>query len=164
MRPVLRPVAVLMVGALLALSGCTGSEPGALRAGEVYDAVVRWFSAANDDDPEPLLIHVERWDDGALDLATQAEVVASAAEAATVRFIDSRDEALEWIDDVAQVRAEGVLIRLGPVPERGRQFDVLVDRWVNGDSFERLAVTVVQRATEWGVLGEPTSLGLIDIP
>jgi hypothetical protein len=160
----LRPVAAVMVGVLLAVSGCTGSEPGALRAGEVYDALVRWFSTASPDDPDPLTVHVERWDDGALDLATQAEVVASTAEVATVRFIDSRDEALEWSDDVAQVRAEGVLIRLGPVPERGRQFEVLVDRWVDGDSFERLSVTVVQRAAEWGVLGEPALLGVVDIP
>lgn len=164
MRPVLRPVAVLMMGFALAMSGCTASEPGAVRAGEVYDAVVRWLSPVNAANVEPLLVHVERWDDAMLDLATQAEVVASTADVATVRFIDSRDEALEWLEDVPQVRGEGMLIRLGPVPERGRQFTVLVDRWVGGDSFERVAVTMVQRSAAWGVLGEAISLGPVDIP
>jgi hypothetical protein len=135
-----------------------------VRAGEVYDAVVRWLADARDDDPEPLLIHVERWDDGAVDLAVQAEVVASTTEWATVRFIDSRDEAIEWIDEVPQIRNEGLLVRLGPVPERGRQVSVPVDRWSDATTFERWSFTVVQRESTWVVLGTPTSVGTVVVP
>lgn len=164
MRHPLGRLGALMVGAMLVAASCTGAQPEAVRAGEVYDAVVRWFAAARDDDPEPLLIHVERWDDGALDLAVQAEVVASSTEVATVRFIDSRDEAIEVMDDVAQVRSEGVLVRLGPVPGRGRQVSVPIDWWVDADTFERWSFTVVQRESTWVVLGEPTSQGTIVVP
>lgn len=164
MRHPLGRLLALMVGSTLAVAGCAGSEPDAVRAGEVYDAVVRWFADARDDDPEPLVIHVERWDDGPLDLAVQAEVVASTAQLATVRFIDTRDEALEWIDDVPTVRHEGLLVRFGPAPERGRQVRIFVDRWVDVDQFVRLEVTVAQQDTAWAVLGESVLSGVVDIP
>lgn len=171
MRHLLGRVTALMVGATLAVTGCSGAEPQAVRAGEVYDAVVRLLATEVDTEPvepdepgELLVIHVERWDDGAVDLAVQAEVVASTAEVATVRFIDTRDEAIEWIDDVAQVRHGGLLVRLGPVPDRGRQVEVLVDRWNEADRFERRSMTVVQRGDTWAVVGEPSLVGVVEIP
>jgi hypothetical protein len=163
MRHPLGRLLALMVGAMLAITSCTGSEPQAVRAGEVYDAVVQWFAAARSDDPEPIALYVERWDDGPVDLATQAEVVASTTEVALVRFIDARDEAIEWIDDVAQVRNEGVLVRFGPLTGQGRAVTVIIDRWTEGDLFERWTMAVVQQGTVWQVSGEPVSSGLVEV-
>ena len=79
--------------------------------------------------PTPLPVFIEPRGEGAtIHLDVQAELIKSTKDVATVRFIDSRDEALITNDDGTVVVADGgILIRLAPVVEEGEKVRLDVD-------------------------------------
>ncbi|MDP9464593.1 MAG: hypothetical protein M3P52_08220, partial [Actinomycetota bacterium] len=100
------------------MAACSAPSPASpeVRAGAVYDVIVRWFAKTTTNDPDPLPVFIEPRGVGAsIQLDVQAELIKSTQDVATVRFIDSRDEALVTNDDGTVVVADGgILIRLAP--------------------------------------------------
>jgi hypothetical protein len=140
---------------VVAVTSC--SDEDQVRAGAVYVGVITWFANDRADDPEPLTVYVEPRGEGtSIALDVQAEVVSSAEEVASVRFIDTRDEALTSDDDgTTVIRDEGILIRLGPVLEEGRRVTVDVDRFIDEETDERWSFSLFATGDSGRVLGAP---------
>ena len=146
-----------------AITACTSASPAnpEVRASAAYDAIVRWFALESDDDPEPLPVFVEPRGEGAsIGLDIQAELVTSVQDVATVRFIDSRDEALVTNDEGALVAADdGMLLRLAPVVEVGRTIRLDVDVHQHDEQFRTLQFELSLAGDRWVVDRAP-----LDVP
>ncbi len=123
----------------------------------MYDTVVRWFAAQSAADPDPLPVFIEPRGEGAsIELDVQAELVKSTKDVATVRFIDSRDEALITKDDGTVVVADdGVLIRLAPVVEEGKKVRLDVDVHDHDEQFKTLQFSLDLVNDQWVIKGQP---------
>ncbi len=170
---------VLALASAMALASCVDQAgPDDTRASEVYTAVVRWFVhdetgaavPATLADDERFHVFLEpRGEGGRIDLQVQTELIDDLAGVAEVRFIDAIDEAIERPAEeggAAEVRDEGVLLRLDPVPEDGDRVELDVDRWLHSidgadeveEVFETLRFEVVSRGDGWQLVGEPEVL------
>ena len=133
---------VVLAAIILVLAACSGPSPATpeARAGAVYDAIVRWFAQSSSSDPDPLPVFIEPRGEGAsIQLDVQAELVKSTKDVATVRFIDSRDEALVTNDDgTVVVAAGGILLRLAPVVEVGDKVQLDVDLHDHDEVFQTM--------------------------
>jgi hypothetical protein len=156
-------VSAVAVVLLLAAVGCHSSSSSEVRAGQAYEAVIRWLAQDSTSDPEPLPVFVEsRGEGAAISLDVQAEVVGDAKDVADVHFIDDRGEALTKADDgELVVRDEGVLIRLGPVVEDGDRITLEVDRWVKNDVFSTMELLLHRSGDEWTVEPDPRVPGTV---
>gem|GEM_PF-3436186 len=79
------------------LAGCSigTADEDEERAGAVYEAIVRWLATRDATDADPLPVFVEPRGEGAtIKLEVQTELIEKTADVATVRFIDTLDEAL----------------------------------------------------------------------
>ncbi len=128
---------------IAACSAASPENPG-VRAGAVYDTIVRWFAQTSADDPDPLPVFIESRGEGAsIQLDVQAELIQTTQDLATVRFIDSRDEALVTNEDGTVVVADGgILIRLAPVVEEGSEVRLDVDVHELDEHFRTLQFTL----------------------
>ena len=127
----------------------------------MYETVVRWFAQQSPDDPDPLPVFIESRGEGAsIELDVQAELIQSTQDVATVRFIDSRDEALVTNDDGTLVVADGgILLRLAPVIEEGRKVRLDVDVHQADEKFKTSQFTLNLVNEEWVLDGPP-----VDVP
>ena len=123
----------------------------------MYETVVRWFAQQSPDDPDPLPVFIESRGEGAsIELDVQAELIKSTQDFATVRFIDSRDEALVTNDDGTVVVADGgILVRLAPVIEEGRKVRLDVDVHQADEKFKTMQFSLNLVKDEWVLAGEP---------
>jgi hypothetical protein len=161
-RSILAALAVVIVVA----AGCDSRSSSELRAGQAYEAVIRWLADESAGDPEPLPVFIEsRGEGAAITLDVQAEVVDWAKDFADVHFIDDREEALVDGAEEGQlvVRDEGVLIRLGPVVEDGERITLEVDRWVEGEVFDTLELLLRRSGDAWTVERDPLVTGTVDV-
>ena len=153
---------VVLAAIVLVLAACSPSPhaKAADRAGAVYDAVVRWFAKSSSSDPDPLPVFIEPRGEGAsIKLDVQAALVKSAKDVATVRFIDSRDEALVTNDDGTVVVADGgILLRLAPVVEEGDKIQLDVDVHDHDEQFRTLQFNVDLVNEQWTIEQPPTEL------
>jgi len=154
--------AVVLTAILSILAACSSDSPASptVRAGAVYDSVVRWFAQSSTTDPDPLPVFVEPRGEGAsIDLGVQAELVKSTQDVATVRFIDSRDEALITNADGTQVVADGgILIRLAPVIENGTKVRLDVDVHERDEEFRTLQFDLTQVNGTWVLDKQPVEV------
>lgn len=145
------------------VAACSSNSPASpeVRASAVYDSVVRWFAQSSTTDPDPLPVFIEPRGEGAsIELDVQAELVKSTQDVATVRFIDSRDEALITNADGTQVVADdGILIRLAPVIENGRKVRLDVDVHERDQDFRTLQFDLTFVNATWVLAQQP-----IDVP
>ncbi len=132
-----------------------------MRAGAVYDSIVRWFAQRSADDPDPLPVFVEPRGEGAsIQLDVQAELIKSTKDVATVRFIDSRDEALVTNEDGTVVVADGgILIRLAPVVEEVHKVHIDVDVHDHDEQFRTMQFNLDLIGDRWVIQGSP-----VDVP
>jgi len=146
------------VVALVILVACGSASPssGQARAAAVYSAVIEWVVGPVAPDETPTVYVLPR-DGHQLSLEVQTEVINALAPLAKLRFIDEQDEALVDDDEAPDgagpplVRDEGILLRLGPVPERGNRVRVDVDRYVRG-GFESWTLDVASSGDDlWSV-------------
>lgn len=141
------------------MAACSSPSPEnpEVRAGAVYDTVVRWFAQSSTTDPDPLPVFIESRGEGAsIELDVQAELIKSTQDVATVKFTDSRDEALITNDDGTVVVAdEGILVRLAPVIEEGRKVRLDVDVHESDENFKTLQFTLSLVNDEWVLDGPP---------
>jgi hypothetical protein len=126
----------------------------------VYDSVVRWFADQSPNDPDPLPVFIESRGEGAsISLDVQAQLVKATKDIATVRFIDSRDEALVTNDDGTVVVAdEGVLLRLSPVVEQGNDVKLDVDVHDHDEQFRTMQFDLHMVGEQWVMATPPVSV------
>lgn len=133
---------VVLAAIVLILVACSSASPEnpEARAGAVYDTIVRWFARSSSTDPDPLPVFIEPRGEGAsIQLNVQAALIKSTQDVATVRFIDSRDEALITNDDGTVVVTDGgMLLRLAPVVEHGKKVSIDVDIHDHDEQFKTL--------------------------
>jgi hypothetical protein len=141
------------------MAACSSPSPEnpEVRAGAVYDTVVRWFAQSSTTDPDPLPVFIESRGEGAsIQLDVQAELIKSTQDVATVKFIDSRDEALITKEDGTVVVADdGILVRLAPVIEEGRKVRLDVDVHQTDENFKTLQFTLSLVNDKWVLDGPP---------
>lgn len=128
-----------------------------MRAGAVYDKIVRWFADESTADPEPLPVFIEPRGEGAsIQLDVQAELIKSTQDLATVKFIDSRDEALVTKEDGTTVVADdGIHIRLAPVVEEGDKVRIDVDLHDKDEEFTTMQFNLHRVGDEWVIDRDP---------
>jgi hypothetical protein len=152
-----------LLAAIVSLTAaCSSPSPAnpEVRAGAVYDTVVRWFAQKSTGDPDPLPVFVEPRGEGAtIKLDVQAELIKSTQDVATVKFIDSRDEALQTKDDGTVVVADGgILIRLAPVIEEGQKVRLDVDVHDHDEVFRTLQFSLNLVSDKWVIAQNPVEL------
>ena len=157
-RTLLFAAVVLVVLVVTACSDGSTATPEA-RASAVYAEIVRWFARANTD-AEPLPVFIEPRGAGAtIGLDVQAELIKDVQDVATVRFIDSRDEALVTNDDgTVVVAGGGVLLRLAPVVEEGSKVRIEVDVHEHDEQFRTEQFDLGLVGTRWEIEQPPTSV------
>jgi hypothetical protein len=160
-------VAVRARGLILAaivpmIAACSSPSPEnpQVRAGAVYDTIVRWFADKSTSDPDPLPVYVEPRGEGAsIGLDVQAELIKSTQDVANVKFIDSRDEALITNKDGTVVVAnDGVLLRLAPVVEKGDKVRLDIDVHDHDDQFKTLQFDLDQVNDKWVIASQPVQV------
>lgn len=121
---------------------------------------MRWFAKSSSSDPDPLPVFIEPRGEGAsIKLDVQAELVKSTKDVATVRFIDSRDEALVTNDDGTVVVADGgILLRLAPVVESGDKIQLDVDVHDHDEQFRTLQFELNLVDEQWVIANPPAEL------
>jgi hypothetical protein len=154
---------VLLAAIVSLTAACSAASPEnpEVRAGAVYDSIVRWFAQESSDDPDPLPVFIEPRGEGAsIQLDVQAELIKSTKDVATVKFIDSRDEALVTNEDGTIVVADdGILIRLAPVVEEGDKVRIDVDLHDQDEQFQTMQFNLRTVNDTWVIDGAP-----VDVP
>ncbi|WP_229022806.1 hypothetical protein [Actinomarinicola tropica] len=175
MRRVARlPLVLTTVVVLVAtLAGCTDDGPeGAAedptqRLVEIYaaaiESVVDEARARPDDDADAITLFLEVRDDVEVSAEVQVGVVGALEPWASVRFIDSLEEAVAVDDDEAPVRNDGMLIGLGAVGEGATSTTVMIDRYEGPEATTVFEIDVQRRAGEWTVDGTPRTVA-VDAP
>jgi hypothetical protein len=155
-----RGIVLAAIVSMAAACSSPSPENPEVRAGAVYDAIVRWFAARSTDDPNPLPVFIEPRGEGAsIELDVQAELIKSTKDVATVKFIDSRDEALVTKDDGTVVVADdGILIRLAPVVEEGKTVRLDVDLHDQDEKFQTLQFSLNSVDDHWVIAQQPVNV------
>jgi hypothetical protein len=156
-----RKVLLAAIVSLTAACSAASPENPEVRAGAVYDSIVRWFAAESTTDPDPLPVFIEARGEGAsIQLDVQAELVKSTEDVATVRFTDTRDEALITNEDGTVVVADdGILIRLAPVVEEGDKVRIDVDVHDKDEEFRTMQFNLSLVNDQWVIDQAP-----VDVP
>jgi hypothetical protein len=133
----------LAAGPLLGLTSCSDDDhgPTTVEPDEVYVSVIRWELERRHEDAggstpttisdELPIVYVAAADGSDIAANVQARVAEAIVDEATVRFADSRDEALDLDVDNEPVRDDGVLLSIAPVepdPAQRRTTEVVVYR------------------------------------
>jgi hypothetical protein len=155
-----RTVLLAAIVSLTAACSAASPENPQVRAGAVYDTIVHWFADESANDPEPLPVFIEPRGEGAsIQLDVQAELIKSAKDFATVKFIDSRDEALVTDEDGSTVVADdGILIRLAPVVEVGDKVRIDVDVHDGDEQFTTMQFNLHRVGDAWVIDGAPVEV------
>ncbi len=116
----------LAIAATAILASCAETRgPSQPSSAAVYSGVVRWLAARSATDPEPLPVFVESIAaDHAIGVDAQVKVIDTTAGIATVRFVDSGDEAIVDADGTKAIKDGGVFVALGPVVARDQDVEV----------------------------------------
>jgi hypothetical protein len=153
---------VVLAAMIVIAAGCSSPSPEnpQVRAGAVYDTIVRWFANKASSDPDPLPVFIEPRGEGAsIALDVQAELIKSTQDVATVRFIDSREEALITKDDGTVVVADdGVLLRFAPVVEQGDKVQLDIDVHDHDEQFKTLQFDLHQAGDHWTIDKQPVEV------
>jgi hypothetical protein len=149
----------------IVLSGCGGGSVEDGSVADVYGAAVRWLveEVGDADRPDPERVFLEATGEDAIPLEVQVEVINRLEDDMAVRFIDTREEAVEASEPGDPIRDAGVLIGLGPVTDIDRPpVRLHVDRYRNVRDVVAYELVLERRAGDWQVAGEPEPLPVPD--
>lgn len=162
----LRSTLLCAVTAAVVVSGCgDGGSRQDESVAEIYSAAIRWLvDDASDARPAALdKVFLEAVGEEPIPLSVQAEVVSQLEDATAVRFIDTREEAIDTSEPGDPVRDDGVLIGLGPVGDIGRQpVRVYVDRYLDARDVVAYEIGLERTDGRWQVAGEPEHVPVDD--
>jgi len=149
LRPTLMPMTIALL-ALLLTAACGDDDAPAQpdpveREIAVYVATIRALvvdadPGAEADGPAGV-VYVASRDEQPIGVDVQAGVVVELDGWATIRFVDTDEEAIDSADPAAPVRDEGLLLGLGSVPDGAFEVEVYADRY---DGPERTIVYAVR--------------------
>lgn len=131
---------------------------------DIYAAVIEAVAAEAGplpgEEDDPLTVYLAARDEADIGVDVQVGVVGALEDWASVRFIDSLDEALATDDEgVEHVRGDGLLIGLGPVGEGTATASLVADRYESAEVTMVYELDVVRRSGQWSVVppveGEP---------
>ena len=152
---------IVVLSAATCSTGPTGDDD---RNAAVYAEVVRWLLTAEvgstdsdvpafePEDERPVFI--EPIGPDGIDLEVQVGVIDRLQDLAVVRFVDTRDEALDMSEPHVPVRDEGVLIALGVITD-DLPTVVRGERYLDNTDIAAFRFTMQSRAGDWEVFGEP---------
>jgi hypothetical protein len=151
------------LAAALLVAGCPNGDDvdGPDRAIGIYGSVLTWVldheapppGGIEEGDQVPVFVQSLGPEIG---LQVQIELVARFEdEGYQLRFIDERTEAVDEADPDLPVRAETVLVGLGPIPE-GTQVDVRAEVYHDIDDIEAYRVSLARWAGTWTLVEDPT--------
>ncbi len=142
-----------LAGVALALVACGDDKKRVddSRESDVVSAIVQ--SVARDvgrmDDETPVVFVAPLADNKPMDLSVQVAVVENVKKDATVRFVDDFDEAIDHDSEGEPVLEDGVLLRLGTVPETGNDVHVPAERYRSAADGSALEFSVSKVANAW---------------
>lgn len=122
----------------------------------IADVVDRSGVSLDDSEDQPVLF-IEAFEADGITLEVQVEVVTSFIEQYEIRFIDDRDEALADDLEGLPVRANSLLIGLGPIVLDGTA-DVRIERYLSTDAVSAYRYTLTGRDGRWSVVGSPEEI------
>lgn len=143
--------------AALVLGACDGDDTtssGVVGAADAITAIVAWQADEQppvlDDDGEAQLpvIFLVAGDGETLDVGIQADVTEAVVDMATVRFADDVADTFDTSLEGEPVRDQGVMLRIGPIPEPARTVVVDVDRFDSVDTWETLRLEITAAAAD----------------
>jgi ABC-type Fe3+-hydroxamate transport system substrate-binding protein len=121
-----RLLVCIAVAALVFIAACgddsgSSGEGTSSRESDVYAAIVVAVAAdePHDEETKPIVYVSPFPNEKAIPLDVQVSVVDSVADDAVVRFVDKEEQAINKSSDNQSVIDDGVLVRVGPVPEDG---------------------------------------------
>lgn len=162
----LRSALLCAVITAVVVSGCgNGGSREDESVAEIYSAAIRWLvDEGREARPAAFeKVFIEAVGEEAIPLAVQAEVVSRLEDAIAVRFIDTREEAIDTSEPGDPVRDDDVLIGLGPVREMGRQpVRLYADRYLDVRDVVAYEIDLEQTDGRWRVAGEPRRVPVED--
>ncbi len=141
----------LMMCALVAISGCGGTEDGTAPIGAAgYAAVIDDFLPPIPPDESRPVVYVARLGDEPFALADQVEMIAAVEEDYDLRFVDDIDAAVDDEDADAPPRDDGLLFGIGTI-SNSRPHVVRVEVYKAAGVIEAHKVTLTVRDDMWRV-------------
>lgn len=161
-RPVRHVAGVLVISMLIALAAACGDDDATAppdpneRLTDIYAAAIEAVAAdvttlPTEDDDDVLTVFVAEHDDAQISADVQLGVVAALESWASVRFIDSLDEAIDRGADGEPVRGDGILVGLGEVSDGEASATLVADRYEGEGTTIVYDLQLTRRAGEWSV-------------
>jgi hypothetical protein len=122
----------------------------------ILDVVDRSGVDLDDTDDVPV-VFIEAFDADGIALEVQVEVVNSLLEQYDIRFIDDREEAVAMDLEDLPVRANSLLIGLGPIVHVGN-IDVRTEVYLSQDSIRAYRYTLAGSDDRWAPAGAPEEI------
>lgn len=149
----------LAIGAAALLGGCASSRAAippvttvaSMKAADAYVAVVRWQlgtlpAPPATDDTKPV-VYLAPADGDPLSAGIQAAVVEAVKDEATVRFADTRKQAVDTGSADAPVKDGAVLLVVGRLPASSPPVDLQVEVYRNESDDHTVVVSIGQDVT-----------------
>jgi hypothetical protein len=160
-RPRRRRLALAAFVALgiIAASCAETASPQENREAAIYTTVIRFSMAAHPpaapENPDELpAVFVESLTPDIIPIEVQVEVIDRLVDEASIRFTDSRAEAVDEDDPTQPVQAGSILIGLGAIPD-GSQPVMRVEIYQSLEIVHGYLVAVVPDGVDWKLDGEP---------
>jgi hypothetical protein len=150
-----RFVVSVVVATLFVVTAC-GDDGGSgdntsSRDSDVYAAIVRSVAAdqPHEEDETPVVYVTPFPNEKPIPLDVQVGVVDSVADEATVRFVDEEEQAVNKDAEGAPVVDDGVLVRIGTVPEEGTTVTVPAELYHNDNDIVPTEYEVTEGTDSW---------------
>ncbi len=158
---VVRLTAIFALAGVLFGCGSNAEADNTARNAEIYRSVIADVvdksGAGLDHSTERPVLFIEAFEADGMTLEVQVKLVTSFIEQYDVRFIDDRDEALETDLADLPVRANSVLVGLGPIVLDGTA-DVRSELYLSTDTVSAYRYTLAGRDASWSITGAPEEI------
>jgi hypothetical protein len=151
--------------ALVILASC-GDDGGSgddtsSRDSDVYAAIVRSVAAdqPHEEDETPIVYLTPFPNEKPIPLDVQVGVVDAVADNATVRFVDEEDQAIDKGAEGEPVVDDGVLVRIGTVPEEGTTVTVPAELYHSDNDIVPTEYQVTEGTDSWTATEKSTASG-----
>lgn len=155
-----------LAGASLLLISACGDDGGSgddtsSRDSDVYAAIVRSVAAdqPHEEDETPIVYVTPFPNEKPIPLDVQVGVVDSVADNATVRFVDEEDQAIDKGAEGEPVVDDGVLVRIGTVPEEGTTVTVPAELYHSDNDIVPTEYQVTEGTDSWTATEKSTASG-----